>query len=114
MKVSVPAANGQAALVDDVVIGAEEKVDMVSGARELSAVITAEGAATDHRDLHPRKEKGTLTRVRVPSGKRGSYLAPRMASLAALATRNLTTRLAGIWMVSPVMGLRPWRALRLT
>ena len=42
------------------------------------------------------------------------YFAPRMASLAALATRNFTTRLALIWIVSPVAGLRPTRALRLT
>src|SRR4051812_49095556 len=42
------------------------------------------------------------------------YLAPKIASLAALATRNFTTFLAAIWMISPVAGLRPWRALRLT
>ena len=42
------------------------------------------------------------------------YFLPRIASLAALATRNFTTRLALIWMVSPVAGLRPTRALRLT
>src|ERR1700685_4238531 len=35
-----------------------------------------------------------------------------MVSLAALATRNLTTVLALILMVSPVWGLRPKRALR--
>src|ERR1700679_2139581 len=35
-----------------------------------------------------------------------------MVSLAALATRNLTTVLALILMVSPVWGLRPRRALR--
>ena len=35
-----------------------------------------------------------------------------MASLQALAIRNLTTFLAGILMVSPVAGLRPVRALR--
>src|ERR1700679_2908473 len=42
------------------------------------------------------------------------YLVPRIASLAALATRNFTTRLALIWMVAPVAGLRPVRALRFT
>src|SRR5271156_5329568 len=35
-----------------------------------------------------------------------------MVSLAALATRNLTTVLALILMVSPVWGLRPMRAFR--
>src|ERR1039458_6781952 len=43
-----------------------------------------------------------------------NYLLPRIASLAALATRNLTTRLAAILMVSPVAGFRPMRALRFT
>ena len=42
------------------------------------------------------------------------YFLPRIASLAALATRNFTTRLAGILISSPVAGLRPIRALRLT
>src|ERR1035438_4131949 len=37
-----------------------------------------------------------------------------IASFAALATRNLTTFLAGILMASPVAGLRPIRALRST
>ena len=35
-------------------------------------------------------------------------------SFAALATVNFTTVLAGIWIVSPVAGLRPMRALRIT
>jgi hypothetical protein len=48
--------------------------------------------------------------IREPS----SYLVPRIASFAALATRNLTTRLAGILIAAPVAGLRPMRALRLT
>src|SRR5687768_12272034 len=42
------------------------------------------------------------------------FLGPRIASLAALATRNLTTFLAGMWIGSPVAGLRPMRALRFT
>ena len=50
----------------------------------------------------------------VVAGWLKNYFAPRIASLAALATRNLTTRLAAIWMVSPVAGWRPIRALRLT
>ena len=37
-----------------------------------------------------------------------------MASLAALATRNLTTFLAGILIAAPVAGLRPIRAFRST
>src|SRR5579872_4561415 len=53
--------------------------------------------------------------IRAPFGVNvGYYFAPRIASLAALATRNLTTRLAAILMVSPVAGLRPMRALRFT
>ena len=46
--------------------------------------------------------------------KNGYFFTPRIASLAALATRNFTTRLAAILMVSPVAGLRPIRALVLT
>ena len=37
-----------------------------------------------------------------------------MASFAALATVNFTTVLAGMWIVAPVAGLRPMRALRFT
>ena len=48
------------------------------------------------------------------SSERMNYLAPRMASLAALATRNFTTRFAGILIASPVAGLRPMRAARFT
>src|SRR5579864_2007229 len=42
------------------------------------------------------------------------FLGGTMESLAALATRNLTTFLAGILIASPVAGLRPMRALRST
>jgi len=41
---------------------------------------------------------------------RRGYLAPRTASLAALATRNFTTVLAGMLIFSPVFGLTPTRA----
>jgi hypothetical protein len=41
------------------------------------------------------------------------YFLPRIASLAAFATRNFRTFLAGIRMLSPVAGLRPVRAQRL-
>src|SRR5213592_59512 len=37
-----------------------------------------------------------------------------IASLTALATRNFTTRLAGMLMVSPAAGFRPVRAFRST
>src|SRR5580692_3669959 len=59
------------------------------------------------------KEKGTLKGSACLSQK-DAYLAPRMASLAALATRNFTTRLAGMLMGWPVAGLRPMRAARFT
>jgi hypothetical protein len=39
---------------------------------------------------------------------------PRIAYLASTATRNFTTLLALIWIVSPLAGLRPTQALRLT
>src|SRR5712691_511938 len=47
----------------------------------------------------------------------GAGYLPRFASVesfACLAMRNLSTRFAGIWIVSPVAGLRPRRALRST
>src|SRR5262245_14509784 len=49
------------------------------------------------------------------SRREGYFLAfgGTMESFAALATRNLTTVLAGILIASPVAGLRPMRALRL-
>lgn len=55
----------------------------------------------------------------LPSGHIGAprhahFFGPKMASLAALATRNLTTFLAGILMASLVAGLRLMQALRLT
>ena len=56
-----------------------------------------------HHRINPTKK--ALRRVRVPLGKSEDYFAPRIASLAALATRNFTTRLAGIWMASPVVGI---------
>jgi len=45
-------------------------------------------------------------------GQDDYFLGGAMASLAAFATRNFTTVLAGILMASPVCGLRPMRALR--
>jgi hypothetical protein len=43
------------------------------------------------------------SRKKIDTGERASYfLPPKMASLAALATRNFTTRLAGILMAAPV------------
>ena len=49
-----------------------------------------------------------------PIVRKNDCLAPRIASFAAFATRNFTTFLALIWIVSPVAGLRPMRALRFT
>ena len=59
-----------------------------------------------------RAEDKVLRPLRKPN--RITYFLPRIASLAALATRNFTTRLAAILIVSPVAGLRPMRALRFT
>src|SRR5207302_3702123 len=57
---------------------------------------------------HPDRSQGAFYK----DGR--NYFVPRIASFAALATRNLTTRFAAILMVSPVAGLRPMRALRFT
>lgn len=42
----------------------------------------------------------------------GYFLVPKMASLAAFATRNFNTFFAGILICSPVCGLRPILAFR--
>lgn len=53
------------------------------------------------------KQKRLPDVVREPCEWKANYFAPRIASFAAFATRNFTTRLAGIWIVAPVIGLRP-------
>ena len=78
----------------------------------------------EHRtrhDPHPlppnRKVVGLLFLQRPPPRNTGClvdckvlHFTPRIASLAAFATRNFTTRLALIWIVSPVAGLQIGRA----
>ncbi len=54
-----------------------------------------------------QETKKALRKPEGHDGKGRNYFAPRIASFAAFATRNFTTRLAGIWMVAPVIGLRP-------
>jgi hypothetical protein len=51
-----------------------------------------------------------LRRLPVLGNKTNYFFAPRIASFAALATRNLTTVLAGILILSRVVGLKPERA----
>src|SRR5688572_5962063 len=73
------------------------------------------------------KEQAPLKRVRygtlgdwvrreistfVPRDRSQNQRLPRMASFAALATRNFTTRFAAILIGSPVCGFRPMRAFR--
>src|ERR1039458_5095221 len=67
------------------------------------------GRMANKRGEGTESSASTTTTIRF-----GYFFAPRIASLAALATRNLTTRLAAILMVSPVAGFRPMRALRFT
>src|SRR2546430_17090326 len=57
--------------------------------------------------------------IRTPSSLDVLHTSPRAyfpstATLQAFATRDFTTRLAGILMGSPVCGLRPIRAFRFT
>jgi len=61
-----------------------------------------------------RAPVGSVTNASARPSRQGDYFLPRIASFAALATRNFTTRLAAILMVAPVAGLRPMRALRFT
>ena len=48
------------------------------------------------RDPKAGQQKSTPACARVPVKTGENYFAPRIASFAALATRNFTTRLAGI------------------
>src|SRR5207237_1001599 len=120
-------------------VRAQQKMDVLPGVAEFRAVITSHGSRTDDGYLHGcldcwmnglmdwgtasvrmnpfiqlsiNPTKKALRSLRVPLGKSEFYFAPRMASFAALATWNFTTRLAGIWICSPVAGLRPMRAAR--
>src|SRR5690242_3367044 len=61
-----------------------------------------------------RRRNENLRRTNKMKSVEAYFFAPKIASFAALATRNLTTRLAAILICSPVAGLRPIRALRLT
>ena len=122
VKIPFDAAHAHAFGAHAFIVGTQQPVRFLSVATELRAVVTAERAATDHADLHRalgqrsngvvecgrpravtptlqsrRNEKGTL-KSQSALGRLGiaQILAPRIASLAALATRNFTTRLAGI------------------
>ena len=55
--------------------------------------------------------KGGARSGPAPRAGAGYFAAPRAASLAALATTNLSRVRAGIFISSPVWGFRPMRAL---
>jgi hypothetical protein len=58
VKVAVGAAHSHSPFADGAIIGAEQKMDLVSGAAKFGAVITAQGPASDDGDLHgPFKKK---------------------------------------------------------
>src|SRR6266487_5912346 len=67
-------------------------------------------APAEHGRARKRRGPGAST----PGPRAESALYFRAASFIAFAIRNFSTRLAGILMASPVWGLRPMRALRLT
>src|SRR5439155_477276 len=52
IEVALAALNGHAAATDDVVVRAQEKVDLLPIMTKLGAVKTAYGAASDDRDFH--------------------------------------------------------------
>lgn len=54
---------------------------------------------------HANYTNGERTDFYQEATEHWDYFVPKIASLAALATRNLTTRFALIWMVSPVAAL---------
>src|SRR5258708_38698712 len=76
----------------------------------ISFVLVLDYFDYEHED-DSRNKKGA-PKIQSACGKSENYFAPRIASFAAFATWNFTTRLAGIEMVSPVAGLRPMRAAR--
>src|SRR5437870_13688436 len=55
---------------------------------------------------------GALVHAGLRFRTRPFYFRGRTESFMALPTRNLSVVFAGIWMVSPVAGFRPSRALR--
>ena len=69
------------------------------------------GAERETRGDCARRPKAA-TQSRGLSGDEVGYCFLSTRSLSALATVNLQTVLAGIWMASPVAGFRPMRALR--
>src|SRR5512142_3431543 len=64
--------------------------------------------------LAQKKRRGTMPAPDRRVARESYFMPPRIASFAAFATRNFTTRFAAILIGSPVAGLRPIRALRLT
>ena len=69
---------------------------------------------SDQASPNERGEGNESSASQTTEPTKNYFFAPRIASLAALATRNLTTRVAAILMVAPVAGLRPMRAFRFT
>ena len=66
-------------------------------------------AATQRRKLDggSGESEGNVRGATYAKEESRDYFFPRMASFAAFAILNLTTRLAGILIASPVWGLRP-------
>ena len=94
VEIALDALNVNAVAADDVVIGAEQEMNLMSGPAKARPIEAAEGAAADDGDFHR------------------NYWEPRMASLAAWAMRNLSTLFAGMFSGASVLGLWPLRALR--
>jgi hypothetical protein len=83
-------------------VKSETAVEFLAGSRRAvllggAAVIPARSQPCDFR----------------PAERRNYFFTPRTASFAALATRNLTTVLAGVLIFCCVFGLKPVRAFLL-
>ena len=128
-KITVGAFDPDAVASNGLVIGAKQKMHLLPEVREPSAIVAAESTAAHHADLQGagfdarltkfrhgwgakaagtlKIKKGTLKKSECLERIQADYFLPRIESFAAFATRNFTTFLAGIWMTSPVAGLRP-------
>jgi len=96
LEITLRASDGQPVSPNRVIIRAQEEMNLLACPRQFGAIKAADCPATNYRDFHKKRHPDF---VRVPCEKATYYFAPRIASLAALATRNFTTRLAGMVMI---------------
>ena len=97
-KIARRTANLHPTLPHNFVIRPQQEIHVVSGVAKYRPVIAAHGATSDDDNFHGwnGKQKRHSDKSQSAFVRKVGYLAPKIASLAALATRNFTTRLAAI------------------